>query len=236
LRPESKALAGPSALPVRFRIGVRDAGEELAEDAATLGVDALVIGTPKRRFGNWTPISPNAVLRSSAIPVFCIPEGIQPEQQHIPRYRSVLVACDLSDVSREVILPAYGMLSAGGRIELCYIHEQGRAEGFGNPAFKSAPALCEDERAVVETKLRAMVPLEAAERGIGTRISVLEGQQAAGAILQAAQRLDVELVALASHGRSGLGRLLLGSVTEEVARRSSRPLLIVHAKPDNVHA
>jgi nucleotide-binding universal stress UspA family protein len=84
--------------------------------------------------------------------------------------------------------------------------------------------------AVIESKLRAQVPPEAAERGIGTRISVLEGQEAAEAILQAAQCLDVDVSALASHGRTGLGRLLLGSMAEEVARKSSRPSLIVHAK------
>jgi len=50
----------------------------------------------------------------------------------------------------------------------------------------------------------------------------------ASAILQAAERLDVDVIALASHGRSGLGRLVQGSVAEEVARRSSRPLLLIH--------
>jgi len=236
LRQETEALAGAHTLPIRFRVGVRDAGEELAEGAPELGVDALVIGIPKHRFGHWTPIAPSSVLRSATIPVFCIPEGIQPERNHIPRYRSVLIACDLSDVAREAILPAYGLLAGGGRVELCYVHERGREEGIGRPAVRAAPPLSDDERATVEVKLREQVPAEAAERGIGTRISVLEGQEAAAAILQAAQRLDVDVIALASHGRTGLGRLLLGSVAEEVARNSSRPLLIVHAKPGDGRA
>ncbi len=231
LRHETEALAGAHTLPIRFRVGVRDAGEELAEGAPELGVDALVIGIPKHRLGHWTPIAPTSVLRSATIPVFCIPEGIQPERKHIPRYRSVLIACDLSDVAREVILPAYGLLSGGGRVELCYFHERGRDEGIG-----AAPPLSDQERATIESKLRGQVPAEAAERGIGTRTSVLEGQEAAGAILQAAQRLDVDVIALASHGRTGLGRLLLGSVAEEVARNSSRPLLIIHAKPGDGRA
>jgi nucleotide-binding universal stress UspA family protein len=236
LRHETEALAGAHTLPIRFRVGVRDAGEELGENAPQLGVDALVIGIPKHRLGHWTPIAPSSVLRSATIPVFCIPEGIQPERNHIPRYRSVLIACDLSDVAREAILPAYGLLAGGGRVELCYVHERGRDEGIGKPAVRAAPPLSDDERATVESKLRGQVPPEAAERGIGTRISVIEGQEAAGAILQAAQRLDVDVIALASHGRTGLGRLLLGSVAEEVARNSSRPLLIVHAKPGDGRA
>jgi nucleotide-binding universal stress UspA family protein len=53
---------------------------------------------------------------------------------------------------------------------------------------------------------------------------------AADAILQAALRLDVDVVAMASHGRSGLARLALGSTSEEVARRCDRPVLIVHQR------
>jgi nucleotide-binding universal stress UspA family protein len=236
LRRETAALAGTHAPPIRFRVAVRDAGEELADDARGLGMDALVIGIPKHRFGHWTPIAPSSVLRSASIPVFCIPETIQREQHHIPRYRSVLLACDLSDIAKEAILPAYGLLAGGGRVELCFIHERGREEGIGNPAFKASVALSDNERSVVESKLRALVPAEAAERGIGTRVSVLEGQFAAGAILAAAERLEVDIIALASHGRTGVGRLLLGSVSEEVARKSSRPLLIVHAKPGDGRA
>jgi nucleotide-binding universal stress UspA family protein len=236
LRRDTAAFTGLHVPPIRFRVGVRDAGEELADDAPGLGADALVIGIPKHRFGHWTPIAPSSVLRSASIPVFCIPEKIQPAQHHIPRYRSVLLACDLSDIASEAVLPAYALLSGGGRVELCYIHERGREEGVGNPAFRPSIALSEDERSTIESKLRALVPAEAAERGIATRISVLEGQFAAGAILAAAERLDVDAIALASHGRTGVGRMLLGSVAEEVARKSSRPLLIVHAKPGDGRA
>jgi nucleotide-binding universal stress UspA family protein len=51
----------------------------------------------------------------------------------------------------------------------------------------------------------------------------------------AAERLDVDLVALGSHERSGFGRALLGSVAEEVARRSLRPVIIVRARPRETH-
>ena len=98
------------------------------------------------------------------------------------------------------------------------------------------PALSVQERETIEAKLRSQVPAEAAEHGIGTYVSVLEGQSVAGEILQAAERLDVDAIALASHGRTGIGRFLLGSVAEEVARKSSRPLLIVHAKAGDGHA
>ena len=50
---------------------------------------------------------------------------------------------------------------------------------------------------------------------------------AADAILRVADDQDVNLIAMTSHGRTGLGRLVFGSVAGEVLHRSSRPLLVV---------
>ena len=115
VRHASSALDGAIVPPLRLQVAVRDGGEELAESATALGVDALVIGIPKHRVGHWTPVSPKSVLRAAKLPVFCIPEGIQPAERHIPRFHSVLIASDLSDLAREAILPAYGLLAGGGR-------------------------------------------------------------------------------------------------------------------------
>ncbi|HVV48358.1 MAG TPA: universal stress protein [Polyangia bacterium] len=226
LRHASEALAGAHVPPVRLQVALRNGGEELAESAPGLGVDALVIGVPKHRLGHWTPIAPKAVLRAARLPVFCIPEGVQPAARRIPRFRSVLIAADLSDVSRGAILPAYGLLAGGGQAHLCYVRTREPPTARPMPA---APSLSGRERMEIEQRLRSLAPAEAAEHGIGTHVSVLEGESVVGAILQAAERLDVDAIALASHGRSGLGRLLVGSVAEEVARKSSRPVLIVHA-------
>ena len=52
-------------------------------------------------------------------------------------------------------------------------------------------------------------------------------------IAEAAEELDVDLVVMATHGRGGVPRLLLGSVVESVMRHSPRPLLIVRSQPDD---
>jgi nucleotide-binding universal stress UspA family protein len=49
----------------------------------------------------------------------------------------------------------------------------------------------------------------------------------AKAILRAADELKVDSVVMATHGRKGLGRLILGSVAERVVRESPRPVLTV---------
>ena len=48
-------------------------------------------------------------------------------------------------------------------------------------------------------------------------------------ILDAAQGLGADLIVMGTHGRTGLGRMLLGSVTEEVLRKAHCPVLTVKA-------
>lgn len=54
-----------------------------------------------------------------------------------------------------------------------------------------------------------------------------EDGRPAGTILSYAEAVDADLVVMGTHGRTGLGYLLLGSVSEGVVRRASRPVLIV---------
>jgi len=58
---------------------------------------------------------------------------------------------------------------------------------------------------------------------------VIEAPTVDRAILAAAERFGVDVIALGSQGRSGLSRAMLGSVAEQVARQSGRPVLIAHA-------
>jgi nucleotide-binding universal stress UspA family protein len=229
LRRDARALAGAHDPPIRFRVASRDAAEGLSRDAQALGADALVIGIPGHR--QASPVSPTAVIRAATVPVFCIPETARPATRQIAPVRSLLIACDLSDSSSAAIVPAYGLVVGGGRVELCYVHALGRPDLMaGGPDVTD---LAPNERAAIEADLRALIPPEAAGHGIATHISVVEAQSVDQAIVAAAERLDVDVIAVGSHGRSGVSRALIGSVAEEVARRSLRPVLIVRARPNN---
>ncbi|MWG35078.1 universal stress protein [Halomarina oriensis] len=66
----------------------------------------------------------------------------------------------------------------------------------------------------------------AREAGVDCETEVTVGRTPHSAIADATEA-DVDLVVMATHGRRGLGRLLMGSVTEKVLRLSTVPVLAV---------
>ena len=63
----------------------------------------------------------------------------------------------------------------------------------------------------------------------------LEQGHAATEILRVAQKVNADLIIMGTHGRTGLGRLLMGSVAEQVVRQAPCPVLTVKAPfPDTV--
>ena len=226
LKRDAENLIGGTPSRVRFRAANRHNEETIADEVLLAGTDVLVVGIPKHGMGRGASIAPKAVLRSSLVPVLCVPEAMAPVRQQPPQVRSVLVASDLSEGSRDVVFQAYGLLRpTGGRVELCTIHEQGSVDRIAD--LPSAPPLGEEDRAALDRKLRAQIPSSAEAVGMKTGVSVLEGRVASEAIIAAAERLDVDLIVVGSHGRSGIKRAMLGSVAEEVSRHASRPVLIV---------
>src|ERR687886_469213 len=55
---------------------------------------------------------------------------------------------------------------------------------------------------------------------------------AAAEIVRVAREREVDLIVIASHGRTGLGRMLFGSTAEEVVRHAPCPVLVVKPPPE----
>jgi nucleotide-binding universal stress UspA family protein len=83
----------------------------------------------------------------------------------------------------------------------------------------------ESTRAEVEA---ALTPVAQALRSddISVRIAVAFGQPAQE-IVDYAEREDIDLIAMSTHGRSGLSRWILGSVADKVLRGTHLPVLLV---------
>jgi nucleotide-binding universal stress UspA family protein len=67
----------------------------------------------------------------------------------------------------------------------------------------------------------------AAAKGIKLKTVVLKSDQVADALVAAANKAKTDLIVMASHGRSGIKRLLLGSETQHVLTHGKIPVLVL---------
>lgn len=88
-----------------------------------------------------------------------------------------------------------------------------------------------DDRFVDRLETTAGEWLDTVERAVGDVPTVRETvrDEPAAAILDYANANDVDLVAMGTHGRTGVRRYVAGSVTERVVQRSEAPVLVTHA-------
>ena len=63
--------------------------------------------------------------------------------------------------------------------------------------------------------------------GIDFECLVTEGDSAHNSILEFSEKNDIDLIVMATQGKAGVKRLILGSVTEKVSRQASCPVLLV---------
>lgn len=87
------------------------------------------------------------------------------------------------------------------------------------------PAGFDADRAAMEKVVTAHT-----RQGVAIKIIQRDGP-AAEAIRRVAKEIGADLIVMGTHGRSGLGRAVLGSVTEEVVRTAEVPVLTVRAGP-----
>lgn len=104
---------------------------------------------------------------------------------------------------------------------------EGRPTGWldlgGDLSQDRATDAAEQQRALAETHLAA---LREELPGIASELHVVAGS-AGPAIVEAARTLDADLIVMATHGRSGVARAILGSVADHVARHAACPVLLV---------
>jgi nucleotide-binding universal stress UspA family protein len=200
--------------------------------------DLIVVATEHRRGLDrlWHGSVAEALVRATTVtPVICVPnlpEGVGPAKD-LPTIVKVLAPTDLSPAGNQAIPHAYALLRAtGGVVELCHVHEAYVSHptyGYDSPK----PTLTAARREEIASQLRALVPREAEAMGITTHVHVIDGGSADEAISQAAERLEVDAISMGSHGRTGVARVLMGSVAERVLRHAHRPVLVV--RPDAMH-
>lgn len=200
-------------------------GPTIVDHADERGADLIVMGTHGRRGLRHMLLGSVAeeVVRTSERPVLTVPR--RSESRPAGRIGSILVPVDFSEHAAAALSHARHLAAAAGaRLDVLHVLESiaypDAYLAFGGPSpaeEASADAVREELERMVAGAPGPDVPLE---------LHVAAGRPSAE-IATFAEDRGTDLLVIASHGLTGLERVLLGSVTERVIRRSSCPVLTV---------
>jgi nucleotide-binding universal stress UspA family protein len=165
------------------------------------------------------------VLRETPVPVFLLPAAAEGcETKAIKR---IAVALDGSPLSEAVLEPLCGLArKLGAAVTLIRVYGEPQSPELSQPGLparaldqeiESMELLAEEYLESLAGRLRSF--------GVDTTCVAAVGHKPAEAILRLAASEGADLLAMATHGRSGLDRLRHGSVTEAVLRHSHLPML-----------
>jgi nucleotide-binding universal stress UspA family protein len=203
-------------------------GERLVRLASERGADLLIVGSRSHGMLQrlWEGSVSRTVLSGARASVACVPETRESKGHETKRQsRSILVATDFSKAGNEAVRLAYTGVERGGTIHLTHVSGRSIVDPLApHDIFAGGP-----DRDTVMALLSALVPAEAAEYGVTTRIHALSSDGAAEAICQAAERLDVDAIYLGTPAHGGVAGVLLGSVASSVVAKTRRRVVLVRA-------
>ena len=146
-------------------------------------------------------------------------------------YQRILVPVDGSATSLRALQEAIKMAGSTARLRLVYVIEDIYPLDAESYTYIDYTALRE---ALRHTGERVLV--QAAEKarptGALAETALLDGggERVADVIGSDARNWPADLIVIGTHGRSGLSRLLLGSVAEGVVRSAPAPVLLIRGE------
>lgn len=159
------------------------------------------------------------VLRRSGVPVLVIRpfwsyELQLPDGNQRPPLQTLLVPVDETDLST-VSLPGIIELARLFDMRIVLLRVLEASKGRAVPAEAHAEAV---------KQLKALA--RTVEKGGVEAVTLVDVGDPARQILDSIRSRGIDLIAMTTHGRSGLSRLVVGSVTERVLRSATVPLLV----------
>jgi nucleotide-binding universal stress UspA family protein len=206
--------------------------ETIVDYAAEPDIRQIVMTTHGRTgISRWTHGSvAERVLQAASVPVLMV--RAEERQLHISpppvSLRRILVPLDGSRVAEQVLPSVMDMALALGAEMILFqvpiIHVSGSLSGdWYMPIHGVLETATQDSQAYLD---RVAAGLR--EEGVTVSTAMRVGG-VADAIIGYAQANRVDLIAVCTHGRTGLGRWLMGSVADRVLRGSRVPILLVRA-------
>ena len=218
LMERCKPLEATDKLSLRVAPKGADVAEQIVKLASDERADLIVVGAHQRRGLTqlWYGSISQAILQLANMAVASVPLSYQGQKAtKLPKMQSALVPTDL--VLGSIAIPfAYSTVGAGGVVHVLH-------------TIKAPPDSEIKERAAIEEKIKALIPAQARALQIETRIEVINSVETAEAICQAAERLGVDVICMASHGHGGVMQRVMGATAQEVLERSKKPLLVIRA-------
>jgi nucleotide-binding universal stress UspA family protein len=211
----------------------------LARHVAATDTDLIVMTTHGRggvaRF--WLGSVADVLVRASPVPVLLLrPDEAMPKSERPSHIQRILIPLDGSARSEAMVEHALElgqlMQSEYTLLRVVAPFILGAAAPFTTPTdFDPDRTLRLQSEAQHELD-RIARRLEAGGAQVRTRVVLSE--QVAAAILEDASQHGIDLIAMSTLGRSGLARLLIGSVADKVLRGAEVPLLLYRPKlPDD---
>lgn len=145
-------------------------------------------------------------------------------------YRRILVATDGSALSKKAVTSSIGLAAATGA-ELVAVNVVPRYPtsyfegGISIPVeavARTEKRWAQDGQAIVDA-----VRDQAQAQGVKSKSVIAHSDLVAESIMAAARRNKCDLIVMASHGRKGIKRVLLGSETQHVLTHSAIPVLVL---------
>jgi nucleotide-binding universal stress UspA family protein len=171
------------------------------------------------------------VLRSSINPLLLIRASDESKSEGHAALRSVIVPLDGSELA-EIVLPTVVWLANALKLEVLLLRAYqipistyaGMEDTYPVDYERIGGALRDEAQSYLESKVG-----ELKRNGIENVSFAIADGSGAGEIVRLGQRTPDNIIAMCTHGRSGVKRWVLGSVTEKAVRLSGDPVLIVRA-------
>lgn len=214
--------------------------DALCEEVQKSEADLIVMTThgrgPFSRF--WLGSVADALVRRAPIPILLVrPDAQLPEVLDLTKPRNferVLLPLDGSQLSEQMLAPAVEFVElTGAELTLLLALDP---TGMSYAPMLYTAGLEGDVLDQMKVEARDYLEEIAAPmraRGLTVKTQVVYAQPAV-AILNYAADHGANLIAMATHGRSGLSRALLGSVADKVLRGAHIPLLVMRPTAERI--
>ena len=191
-------------------------------------IDAkLIIMTTHGRTGvsrAWLGSVADSLVRNSTFPLLVIRPLEDGETFPSARFEHFLVPLDGSETGEKILEPALALAKAMGS-RLTFLHVVSPHVTLGARVSPLPSGHLEDRLAKAEAYL-AEVTERVGGEGVEADYRIESHFAPARAILNCAEEAGVDLIAIATHGYTGVKRAILGSVTDKVLRAAKWPLLL----------